>query len=115
MLTVEEVIPLHVRRILGLLAEREYKALANLTGNNRLSEEEMRVAIEGYGRTLIEPPSGIPSDLRIKLLEGPPRSIFLTMSLWTEEEGQSDLSLEMAIVDVRGLAWLDEIHNIRVM
>jgi hypothetical protein len=88
-----------IRSAIGLLAEGEYEALANMTGFERLTASMLRMAVEGYGRTLIIPPDGLPPDLEeMGDLSDPGKSHFV-MSLWTVEEGRSDLGLELTLIE----------------
>jgi hypothetical protein len=113
---IDMKIPLqNVGMIVRALAEGAYDVVAAVTQQIRLTEDEIREAIVSYGRTLTVPPGDVPPDMRVNLIEGTPRRIVATMSLWTVEEGQSDLSLEMQMVEVAPGMWLSEIHNIHVL
>jgi hypothetical protein len=102
-----------IRSVIGLLVEGEYDALANMTGSQRLTASMLRGAVEGYGRTLVVPPGGLPPDLEeIGDLSDPAKSHFV-MSLWTIEEGRSDLGLELTLAENKlGLVstQIDDIH-----
>lgn len=110
-----EILRQDVAMIVKALAEGAYDVVAAVTRRTRLTEAEIREAVVSYGRTLTVPPGVVPPDMRVKVIEGTPRRMFATMSFWTVEEGQSDLSLEMQIVELAPGMWLDEIHNIRVL
>lgn len=103
--------------VLGLLVDGEYKTLESMTKGKNLTAAEMREAIESYGRTLTLPPEGeLPPDLDVFELDGPPpRRIFAVMPLMTEEEGRSDLSVELTFTEVAPHLYVISIENIHVL
>jgi hypothetical protein len=102
--------------ILNLLILGEYVALENLTGGNRLSAEELKRAVETYGRRLTWPPNrDIPPDLDIVPDTNNSSRQHLFMSLWTEEEGRSDLSLIVTLTEISSDIFDVEIDDIRVL
>jgi hypothetical protein len=88
-----------IRSVIGLLAIGEYEALATMTGSQRLTASMLRTAVEEYGRTLVIPPGGLPSDLAEIPESSNPGTSHFVMSLWTAEEGLSDLSIELTLVE----------------
>lgn len=88
-----------VKRIVELLVDGRYGDLETVTSGVRLSAQEIRAAVEDYGRTLVVP-SAQAYDLldAIEVREALPRRWSVTMPLWTREEGRSDLSLELTVV-----------------
>jgi hypothetical protein len=73
----------------------------------------MEAALEQYGATFMPPPDTAYSLLDVREINGRPRSWSVVMPLWTVEEGRSDLSIELTLVDREGS--LDvELDNIRV-
>lgn len=102
--------------IIALLVGKEYESLAAMTQHERLTAEEIKDAVESYGRTLTMPPGGLPDDLDFIEIDGAePRRVAAVMSLWTVEEGQSDLSLEATFTEISPRLWLGQIDNIHVM
>jgi len=97
----------------NLLVTGQYAELEKLTGGVRLSEEEMRKTITDYGRTLIAPPNSafeLMDLIDAKNAEPPRWSI--TMPLWTQEEGRSDLSIELTVTEQKDgyKIELDDLH-----
>lgn len=87
-----------VRRVLQMLANCEYEELAVLTNGERLSADSMQQAIVGYGRKVIVPPDHVYNELdAIEIRESSPQSWSVRIPLWTEEEGRSDLTVELTI------------------
>lgn len=103
--------------VLGLLVSGEYEVLEAMTKGRHLSADEMREAVETYGRTLVQPPEGeLPPDVDVFGVEDEyPRRLAVVMPLMTKEEGRSDLSVELTLTEVAPSLWLTEIDNIHVL
>ena len=102
-----------VGEVLRMLANKAYQEVADLTGGDRLSADEISRAIADYGRELVLPPEQAYESIDAIIIEGSnPPSWSVHMPLWTNEEGRSDLTLEMTITgmgkDVR--IEIDDIH-----
>lgn len=117
MATVDSALYTAIRTTLGILVNGEYDTLAAMTSGRRLSGAEIRDAVRSYGRTLVSPPGdGLPDDLELLDVEGNgPRRVTATMSLYTAEEGRSDLSLELLLTEVAAGLWTVQIDNIHVL
>lgn len=104
-----------LRRIIELLAVNDYYSIESLTGGVRLSASEIEQAIREYGGKVIVPPSAAFAFLdSIEVVNAKPRAWSVTMPLWTEEEGRSDLSVEMTIAITDGAVSRIELDNIHV-
>ena len=102
-----------LRRVVELLVAGRYDELARLTSQTRLSAEEIGEAVRQYGRTLTTPPPGAYHRLDvIEIQSGQKPCWSVRIPLWTKEEGQSDLSVEVTITqEAGGLdVVLDDIH-----
>ncbi len=102
-----------VASLIALLVEGEYSEIERKTNGARLSAEEIKTAVEQYGRKLVPPPSEAYDEMDVIEVKGsgvPQWSI--TMPLWTKEEGRSDLSVELTIFKkTEGVTVeLDDIH-----
>ena len=102
-----------VREIVELLANGEYIVVERLTNGVRLTAGEMAKAISDYGRHLVIPP-GNAFDLMdmVEVRDAQPPRWSITVPLWTQEEGRSDLSLELTLIGGQkpfGVE-LDDIH-----
>lgn len=104
---------LPVREILTLLAQRRYTELEALTHGIRLRAPEISQAVANYGRTIVVPPIDAFQFMDVVAVEtaNPPRWS-ITMPIWTEEEGRSDLSVELTVIEEGGAlrVELDDIH-----
>ena len=87
-----------VRLVVRLLVEKRYKDLETLSGGTRLSAREIEQAVQEYGGTLTYPPEDAFRLVDVIALEGVSHSQWsVIVPLWTEQEGRSDLSLEMTV------------------
>lgn len=110
-------------RIVGLikttvnwLVSGDYTAIERRSRGVRLKADDLREAVETYGRTLRAlPESAYPEIDAIKVNRAGPPTWSITVPLWSEEEGRSDLTLECSVID-RGVQELDiEIDNLHVL
>ena len=102
-----------VRQVLEMLANRDYGNIVQLTNGERLSADEIRQAVEAYGRKLIVPPKQAYEEMdAIEIRGTSPPSWSVRMPLWTKEDGRSDLTVELTITDLAGQyeVELDDIH-----
>jgi hypothetical protein len=103
-----------VTRLLTLLARCDYGALKRLDRVDRLSEESLAQAVADYGRTIVLPPS-YPADIIdiVPVAGASPRAWCVNVPIWTEEEGRSDLTLSVTLVDSADQLYgveLDDLH-----
>lgn len=87
--------------ILTLLADKNYDTLAKLTedGQNRLLPDEIAATARGYPGTIKVPAE---EDLIIDVVEvegSSPRCFMVDAVVFTVEEGPSDLTARMIVVD----------------
>ena len=100
---------------LGLLGTKEYGELERLTQGVRLSAHEVAKAVADYGRTLIVPPAEAFNLMDVAQIRGSsPQRWWITMPVWTKEEGRSDLSIEMTLT-AHGNGFRIEIDDLHVL
>jgi hypothetical protein len=85
------------------LVQRDYAAMAQRSEGVRLPADQIEWAANNYGRTIIMPPDEAFADLEVirvgdEYVEHP--TWFVCFDLWTQEEGQSDLTLECTMIFV---------------
>lgn len=86
-----------------------------MTRGRRLSAEELRGAVAGHGRTLVPlPPEELDSLDVVEIAGAEPAAYSVVVDLWTEE-GRSDLSLELRLVDRDDGAFEVEVMDVRVL
>lgn len=104
-----------VAQVLALLAQGAYEELAELTHGIRLSAAEIAYAVQTHGRTLVTPPDHafeLMDAIQVRGAEPPRWSV--TIPAWTKEEGRSDLSLELTLIE-RGADFDIEFDDLHVL
>ena len=102
-----------VRQIVELLGAKDYDQIVRTTGGQRLDAAAIEAAIRGYGKTLVSPPDSIYDHLdaiRVQNIHPPRWSV--RVGLWTADEGRSDLSVELTVIEDESgyVIELDDIH-----
>lgn len=108
-----------VNQAVKMLVNQQFDQLIRFSTSSRLTALELRSAIEQYGRTLTFPPDHAFQALDIVEVRGTLRQRYsVRFDLWTLEEGQSDLSLELTLVDsgedCMGIE-IDDLHTLQVL
>jgi len=89
-----------IRSVVELLVAGKYKQLEESTSGTRLSAADMANVVREYGRVLVKPPEEAHEDLDVvEIRNASPPQWSVRMSLWTAEEGRSDLSLELTVTE----------------
>ena len=89
-----------VRELAAMLTRRDYAGIDSLTGGTRLTAADLLAAVSEYPATLVEPPAldAAPLDV-IEIAHGAVRRWSVNVPLWSVEEGRSDLTLELTVVE----------------
>ncbi len=103
-----------VMRIVKLLVEGKCGELARLSENIHLTEDEIALAVRDYGRRLVMPPAEEFDSLELNEMTFRPGAWAVTMDLYTEEQGRSDLSIELTIIETERECRV-EIDGIHIM
>ena len=91
-----------LRRVMALLASRQYEGLIAMCPSSTISAEELRAAVDEHPATIVVPP--FDDDYRKKavyLIEKTNTQVptwAVDAQVWTAEEGYSDLTLTFDIV-----------------
>lgn len=83
--------------LLVLLADGDYQSIMERCPGSRLTSDDLQKAIGEYGRKVIAPPADY---MYFRTYELEARSVpswSVDADLWTEEEGRSDLTLQLTI------------------
>ena len=81
-----------------------------------MTTEQLRQALEHYGRELQMPSEVEYDNLDVNEIEGAiPRAWWVLVDLWTVEEGRSDLTLEIRLTETGGELYDIEIDNLHVL
>jgi hypothetical protein len=114
MINIVHLLPT-IQNLLSLLVERKYLEIEAMTNGVRLSAVQIQNAIRSYGRTLVIPPEsafGLIDPIEVNGIH--PAQWSINLPLWTKEEGRSDLSIEMTIIETKPTFTI-ELDDIRVL
>ena len=110
-----EEIQKQVDLLIKLLVDGQYDQIESLTKSVRLPADQMKSAINQYGRKLVEPPREAYKLMDVvEVQTAKPERWSITMPLWTEEEGRSDLTIELTLIKSNG-AFTVELDDLRVL
>lgn len=103
-----------VRRLIEDLVAGRYAEIAADGRAGRLTEAELRTAVEQYGRTLVPLPAK--GDLLVDIYEqtSQPDAVTLDVPLWTREEGRSDLTLSVTAIK-QGETYTVKVDDLHVL
>lgn len=91
------------RHVLTLLAEKRYGDLEQLTRGIRLGASDISNAVTGYGKTITSPPNDLFQFMDIiEVKSSLSRRWSVSIPVWTLEEGRSDLSAELTLIEDNG-------------
>jgi len=100
-----------LRRLVDDLAHSRWDTIQSDGRAGRLTAAELRRAVADYGRSLTPLPAEFPVDAYE--IDGSPDSWAVDLPLWTTEEGQSDLTLQVTVqaTDAGGVSLsVDDLH-----
>lgn len=105
-----------IEMILTLLTESKFVELAELCNGEYIQAEHIEKAVSDYPYKLIYPKSEIINLLDIiEVDNSTPREWSVYCDLWTEEEGKSDLNLQLSIIEDPSEFYKFEIDGIHVL
>ena len=102
-----------IKEIYTLLCDKKYEELASLTNHTRLSSDEIKNSILDYGRQLIQYPKNIEFDV-IEVTNSNPKEFSIWAPIYTQEEGLSDLSVELTLIEESDMKYKVKLYNIHV-
>lgn len=83
--------------LLVLLADGDYESIMERCGYSLLDGDDLWIAVEEYGRTVVAPPADYRFMRACELRARAVPTWHVEADVWTAEEGRSDLTLEMTI------------------
>lgn len=110
-----------VQRVVAYLVDGEWAEVERISGGRRLSAADLADAVAEYGRTLVPlPEEGMRA---VDVLPIDPaawsrpdrRELAVHVPLWTREEGPSDLSLALTLVEAQDGTFDVEVDNVEVL
>lgn len=87
-----------IRRLVDDLAAGNYAAIEAAGWMGRQTEAQLRQSILDYGRTLVSLPRD-GAEIHLYQSNRNPQELFVNVDLWTVEEGRSDLTLQLTVVE----------------
>jgi hypothetical protein len=104
-----------VSALTGRLAQGDYEGLCRLANGSRLAATEVERVVRDYGRRLVTlPVEAFQTIDVVPVSNSNPQRWSVVVPLWSEEEGRSDLSLELTVEDLPGAAYSVEIDDLHV-
>lgn len=111
----DQLIKEKAKHVIQMLVNAEYGEVVKYTNGKRLSKEEIEYAINDYGFTIITPPDSAYDGLDVIEVDNPiQREWSIRTPLWTKEEGRSDLSIELSMIEENEEGLRVELDNIIV-
>lgn len=105
-----------VKEIVEAISNKKYDKITEITNNQRVSSNAIKSAIDEYGRTICVPNQDIFENIDVVFVEGSnPSQYSFRFDLYSEEEGLSDLTLEMTVFISESNAVSTEIDGIHVL
>ncbi len=106
-----------VQTVLDLLTQKQYQALASLTapGAVHLQAEDIQRTVESYPGTVRMPDE---NELKFDVVEVEglwPRQFSVDAPVFTVEEGRSDLTARMTVIDGKGEDYQVVFYDVWVM
>lgn len=99
-----------------MLVNYDFSGIENLTNGCRLNAEEISEAISEYGGSLIMPPENVFGNLDVIRIDNENLSQWsVNVNLWTVEELESDLTLELTLIDNGKDILKAEVDNIHAL
>jgi hypothetical protein len=99
-----------------LLAQKDYERFCGFARSSRLTPGDVRRVIEEYRRCVVPLPDTAYPQINIVPVSGSrPQQWNVIMPVWTEEEGRSDLSLDITLQDSDAKTYSVEINDLHVL
>ncbi|MDR3404388.1 MAG: hypothetical protein P4L99_17950 [Chthoniobacter sp.] len=113
-------LPLAAARLLGELTTNlalgQYTEMERRSHGIRLTAGQLRKAVDDYGRELIKlPEEAWKLTDTVLVRDSVPARYSVRQPLWTREEGRSDLSLELTLIEIAADRFEVEIDNLLVL
>jgi len=104
-----------VRAVVDQLVRGDYDGVEQRSDGNRLSAAELEKAVAEYGRKLTQPGSGWWDTVDVDPVGDGDDEFYVAAPLWTEEEGRSDLTLELSVAKKESGDYAIEVDDLHVL
>lgn len=113
--TTHEPVQDIVREIIALLVQQQYKELERFVLESKMTAEDIARVIQDYGKPVVPCPEPIEDVIDIVEVTGRSRPTWaVVVPLYTQEEGQSNLSVELTITELEDGTYMVALDNIHV-
>jgi hypothetical protein len=104
-----------VNALTDRLARRDYDGFCGLARTSRIAASDVGRVVREYGRSLIPLPSAAFHSLDVAPVSGSdPQRWSVVVPLWSQEEGRSDLSLEITVEDSVAQRYAVDVEDLHV-
>ena len=111
-----EKLNITVKTVSDYLAQGAYEELERLSNGVRLTAREIQTAVESYGRKIVPLPDEAYGDLDVVEVDGvEPKQWSVNVPVFTVEEGMSDLTLELTVIDSYSDSYKVEVDDLHVL
>jgi hypothetical protein len=105
-----------VSMTVNLLVRGQYDVLESMTRGKWLSAGQLRQAVTEYPHRLVQPPDSAWENLDVMhAMDLEPATFLVDFPLWTDDEGLSDLTLQLRLVEAYPSAFETEITDLHVL
>ena len=105
-----------VKKVTDLLSEKKYNEIKSLCNGVRLTTSELEYAVKKYGRKIIALPNeGYEKLDVIEVSDTNPKEWSVNVPIYTVEEGMSDLTLELSLINSPLELYKIEVDNLHVL
>jgi hypothetical protein len=106
-----------VRVHVDLLVRRDYSTIERMTRGRRLSATDLERAVSEYRRKLVNPDGGWWESVEVTPIRSADQSsaYHVAVPLWTQEEGRSDLTLELQLTEIEPEIYESEVLDLHVL
>jgi hypothetical protein len=102
--------------LVALVSSGKFDDVLRRAPDSRVTAEQLRKAVDEYGRTLIPLPAESYELIDyVEVLGSNPLQWSVVVPLFTQEEGRSDLSLELSVFEQANGSYSVEIDDIHVL
>ena len=89
-----------VRRIVNTISDGDFENVIAQCSTSRLSADDLQSVFKDYGRSFIRPPENAYENLDAVAIQNATTATWSVRApLWSQEEGRSDLTVELTICD----------------
>jgi hypothetical protein len=104
-----------VSDVVAMLVRGDYDAVVRRSDGKRLTAAELEQAVADYGRTLTQPGTGWWDTVEVRPVGNGDDEFYVAAPLWTEEEGRSDLTLELSVGKSESGDYRIEVDDLHVL